>query len=103
MSKLIKNKCEIEDCNENSPEALHLHHIIERTIVTSSNHPFNLAILCSNCHAKVHSGKIQIVGVYPSTLPPNGRTLIYSVDGKPNVPGIEKPYVEFKGKSYKIT
>jgi len=100
--KLVKDKCEIESCCETDSAALHLHHIIERTIVTSTNHPFNLAILCSNCHAKVHSGKIKIIGVYPSTNPPNGRTLIYSVDGNANVPGIDKPYVEFSGKSFKI-
>lgn len=102
MRKIVKNKCEIETCNEADPTALHLHHIIERTIVTSSNHPFNLAILCSNCHSKVHAGKIKIVGIYPSTLPPNGRTLIYELDGKPNVEGITDPYVNFKNKSWAI-
>lgn len=102
MPKLIKNKCEIEECGESDVSALHLHHIIDRVLVNSSNHPFNLAIVCSNCHNKIHAGKIKIIGVFPSTAPPNGRTLVYSVNGTINVPGIEKPYVEFKPKSFKI-
>jgi hypothetical protein len=81
---------------------LEFHHIIERTELNTSNNSYNLAILCSNCHGLLHSGRLRIIGVYPSTLPPNGRTLIYELDGKRNIDGIDKPYVEFKNKSYKI-
>lgn len=100
--KLIKNKCEIESCDVTAEEALHFHHIIERTEVNTNNHIFNIAILCSVHHAFVHSGRLKIVGVFPSTKLPNKRTLIYELDGKRNVEGIDTPYVQFKNKSFKI-
>lgn len=102
MSKLVKNKCEIESCNVTDPKLLELHHIIERTQLNTTNHDFNLAILCANCHAMTHTGRLKIIGVYPATLPPNGRILIYELDGKRNIEGIDKPYIEFKNKSFKI-
>lgn len=98
-NKLIKNKCEIEGCSET--ENLHLHHIIERTEINTTNHVFNLSILCPNHHNHVHSGRLKIIGVYPSTQLPNGRTLIYELDGKKNI-DIGEPYVKFKPKSLKI-
>ena len=98
--KLILNKCEIEDCSET--ENLQLHHIIERTEEGSSHDPQNLAILCANHHGANHSGKLKIIGPYPSTVPPNGRTLVYVLDGVPNIPGIDKPYLPAKPKSYKV-
>lgn len=102
MSKLIKNKCEIASCSVTDKNLLHLHHIIERTEVNTTNHDFNLAILCANCHALTHSGRLKIIGVYPSTQLPNKRTLIYELDGKRNIEGIDIPYVSFKNKSFKI-
>lgn len=102
QKKLIKNKCEIESCFVTDPNLLHLHHIIERTEVNTTNHNFNLAILCANCHALTHSGSLNIIGVYPSTKLPNHRTLIYEMNGKKNIEDIEIPYVKFANKSYKI-
>jgi hypothetical protein len=99
MSKLIKNKCEIEGCPE--IENLHEHHIVERTRINTSNHPHNLSILCPNHHAATHSGRLKIIGVYPSTQPPNGRTLVYELDGKKNI-DLDTPYLPFKNKSFKI-
>ena len=101
-SKLIKNKCEIESCGVTDSNLLHLHHIIERTEANTTNDNFNLAILCANCHALTHSGRLKIIGVYPSTKLPNGRTLIYELDGKRNIEHIDSPYVEFKAKSFKL-
>jgi hypothetical protein len=101
-SKLIKNKCEIESCSVTDPNLLQLHHIIERTEENTTNNNFNLAILCANCHGLTHSGRLKIIGVYPSTQLPNGRTLVYELDGKRNIEGIDKPYVEFKNKAFKI-
>lgn len=101
MSKLIKNKCEIEPCNVMDPRLLELHHIIERTELNTTNNDFNLAILCGNCHALTHVGRLKIVGVYPSTKLPNKRILVYELDGKKNI-DINIPYVEFKNKSFKI-
>ena len=99
---LIKNKCEIETCDVTLPEALHFHHIIERTQVNTTNNVFNLAILCATHHEFVHAGRLKIIGVFPSTHLPNKRILIYELDGKRNIEGIDKPYVEFKNKSFKI-
>ncbi len=98
---LIKNKCEIEGCNVDAPEALHFHHIIERTEINTTNHPFNIAIICAVHHELTHSGKLKIIGVYPSTKLPNKRTLIYELDGVKNL-DIDVPYVQFKNKSFKI-
>ena len=101
-SKLIKNKCEIESCNVTDPNLLHFHHIIERTELNTSNHPDNLAILCSNCHNLVHSGRLKIIGVFPSTRLPNKRVLVYELDGKRNIEDIDEPNVKFQPKSFKI-
>lgn len=100
VKNLVLDKCEIEGCNE--VDNLHLHHIIERTEIDTNNHQFNLSILCPNHHSYVHSGRLKIIGVFPSTQLPNGRTLVYELDGKRNIEGIDKPYVEFKNKSFKI-
>lgn len=101
-SKLIKNKCEIESCNVTDPNLLHLHHIVERTEINTTNHTYNLAILCANCHALTHANKLKILGVYPSTRLPNHRTLIYELNGKRNIEGIDSSYFNFKNKSFKI-
>lgn len=101
-SKLIKNKCEIETCDVSDPNLLQLHHIIERTEINTNNNEFNLAILCANCHGLTHSGRLKIIGVFPSTCLPNKRTLIYELDGKRNIEGVDLPYIQFKNKSFKI-
>lgn len=99
MRKLIKNKCEIEDCKET--KNLQLHHIIQRTDLKTNNHPLNLCILCPNHHNLIHSGELKIIGVYPSTKPPNGRTVVYELNGVKNV-DIDIPFVVFKPQSYKL-
>lgn len=101
-NKLIKSHCEIEGCNINDKDALHFHHIIERTQINTTNNPFNIAILCAVHHEFTHSGRLKIIGVFPSTQLPNKRTLVYQLDGKPNIDGIVKPYIEFQNKSFKI-
>jgi hypothetical protein len=101
-SKLIKNRCEIESCDVCDPNLLHFHHIIERTEENTTNHEFNLAILCANHHAYLHSGRLKIIGVFSSTKLPNKRTLVYELDGKRNIEDIDAPIVIFKPKSYKL-
>jgi len=96
---LILNKCEIEGCNVS--ECLELHHIIERTEINTSNHTYNIAILCANHHSFIHAGLLKIIGVYPSTRLPNGRTLIYELCGKKNI-DIDVPMIDFKVKEYNI-
>lgn len=97
--KLIMNKCEIENCEVK--ECLHLHHIIERTEINTTNHVMNLCILCPNHHSFVHKGLLKIIGIYPSTKLPNKRILIYELDGKKNL-DIDVPYTNFQNKSFKI-
>jgi hypothetical protein len=99
--KLIKNKCEIECCNVDDANALHFHHIIERTQINTTNNTFNIAIICAVHHELVHSGRLKIIGVYPSTKLPNKRTLVYELDGKKNI-DIDEPYFKFENKSFKI-
>jgi len=96
---LILNKCEIEGCVEN--KNLHLHHIVERTEINTTNHNYNLAILCPNHHAAHHHGNLKIIAIYPATLPPNNRVLVYELDGIKNI-DIDEPYVKFENKSYKV-
>lgn len=96
--KLIKNKCEI--CNET--QNLHLHHIIERTDPRCTNDNINLAIVCPNCHSKIHSNIIKIIGVFPSTKLPNARTLVYEINNMSNIPEIKEAYFEDKVKDQKI-
>ncbi len=97
--KLILNKCEIEECQETN--CLELHHIVPRTDLNTTNHKSNLAILCATHHSFYHHGLLKIIGIYPSTKPPNGRTLIYELNGKRNL-DIDEPYVNFTPPSMKI-
>jgi hypothetical protein len=99
MGKLEKIQCEI--CGETDTKILHRHHIVPRTDPNTSHDDMNLAVLCPNCHSKTHSGEIEIVGVFPSTQQPYGRTLVFKKDGKSNVPGLDEPYYKPKAKSMK--
>lgn len=99
-SKLILNKCEIDGCDVT--DCLHLHHIIERTDVNTTNNIMNLCILCPNHHSFVHSGRLKIIGVFSSTKLPNKRTVVYELDGKRNIEGIDAPIIQVKIKSFKI-
>lgn len=97
MSKR-KNKCEI--CGYNNKSGLQVHHIIPRTDVNCTNDPFNLCVLCANCHNKVHRSDLNIIGVFPST-DPSGVSLIYELNGEKNV-DVEDPYFTPKPKVMKI-
>ena len=99
MSKLIKNKCEIDGCEETLN--LELHHIIPRTDVRCTNHKSNLAILCPCHHALTHSNHLILLGIFPSTKLPNNRILVYSLYGNKNL-DIDEKYYTIKPKSYKI-
>lgn len=101
MKKLIKNKCEILGCNITDPELLHLHHIIERVQVNTSNEPGNLAILCPNHHGMVHAGNLTILGVVSATIQPNNRILVYILDGVKNI-DVEVPVYYVKTNKFSI-
>lgn len=98
--KLIPSICEI--CGETNKAVLHKHHIVERTDLNTSNDNFNLAVICSNCHNKVHAKQIRIIGIFPSTKLPYKRTLIYEENGKSNFPGITEAYYKPKPDSMKV-
>jgi hypothetical protein len=95
-------KCEIEDCNITDLNLLHAHHILERTELNSNNNDWNIAIICSNHHNMIHAGKLKIIGIFPSTKPPVGRSLVYIMENKQNLTGDIKPYYSPKAKSIKI-
>lgn len=95
-SKRPKIECEV--CGEGDESALHRHHIIEQIELETSNDDFNLAILCANCHSKVHNGSIKIIGVFPGTRPPTGRILVYKINGVCNVPELENAEPYYKPK-----
>lgn len=100
LKKLEKIECEI--CGNKDKEVLHKHHIIERTELDTSNDFLNLVVVCSNCHNKIHFGKIEIIGIFPSTKLPYGRTVVYKIDGKSNIPGIEEPLYKPQIKKRKV-
>lgn len=98
--KLIKEECEI--CGEKNKSVLHIHHILDRVKPNSNNDAMNCAIICANCHNRVHSNEIEIIGVYPATKPPNGRILIFKIGEKINVNNINEPYYSPKPNSMKV-
>ena len=100
--KIIKNKCEIDNCNICDPNLLELHHIIQRTEQNTTNNQMNLAILCCLHHKMIDNGRLKIISIYPSTKLPNCRSLVYILDGKKNI-DIDEPYFEFQSKKYSIT
>jgi len=98
--KLIPVICEI--CGENNKAVLHKHHIVERVESDTSNHEYNLAVVCSNCHNKVHDKQIIILGILPSTKLPYKRTLVYETGGRCNVPGVIDFPFKSKAESMKL-
>ena len=100
MKRPDKVVCEI--CAEKELSTLHYHHIIERTEKESTEHAFNLAIICSNCHNKIHAGLIEIVGIFPSTKKPYNRTLVYNEGSQKNKLDLDEPYFTSKPKSMKV-
>src|SRR5690242_2707746 len=102
MKKRPKIKCEIEECTISDPKLLHRHHLIERTEVGTSNDDMNLVILCSNHHLLTHSGKLKIIGVFPGTRPPSGKIVVYELNGKCNIPGINEAYFKYKPPQIKL-
>ncbi len=94
--------CEIDGCSVKDPALLHKHHIVERTEIGTCNDDLNLAIICANHHAMTHNGKLKIIGVFPSTGK-SGRTLVYELDGKINVPGITEAYFKHRPSQMKMT
>lgn len=101
VKKLHKEYCEIEGCGETNSCALEHHHILERTELNTSNSVWNLAVICGNCHAKVHAGILKIIGVYPATNK-HGRILVYELNGICNVPGLSEAYFKYRPAQMKI-
>jgi hypothetical protein len=81
-----KKICEI--CGENNISTLHEHHIIPRTDERCTDDWHNVVIVCANCHNKIHSNQIEIIGIYPSTKLPYKRSVIFSIFGKSILPNL---------------
>lgn len=101
MKKVKPEKIECEICGEKDKSVLHHHHVVERVEINSDNSYWNLAVLCPTCHMRHHSGSINIIGIYPSTKPPLGRSVIYEENGK-SATGITEPYYVPKPKAVKF-
>jgi len=84
-------KIECEVCGESDPCTLERHHIIPRTELNTTNDDYNLSVICASCHAKIHAGRLNIIGVFPGTKPPTGRILVYELNGVKNL-DIDEPY-----------
>jgi len=67
MKKKLRPKIQCEICNIKKKAILHRHHIIPRQDSRSTNYDNNLAVLCPNCHSRVHTGELIIIGVYFTT------------------------------------
>lgn len=98
--RLVPVVCEI--CGESNKAVLHKHHIVERTDPNTSHDDWNLAIICANCHNKVHDSQLKIIGVFPSTQLPYKRTLVYEKNGESNLPGVNEPYYKPQADSMKV-
>lgn len=98
QTKLEKESCEI--CNLADKNVLHIHHIIPRCDPRCTNDNNNLAIVCSNCHNKIHTGEITIIGVYKATNA-NGRKLMFFHKG--DEPPLPKEFWLIKDNDMVIT
>lgn len=76
MYRTAKKKCEI--CEVRGP-MLDRHHIIPRTDPRSTDLDSNLAIICANCHRRVHANEVIIEGVFRTTM---GRKLFFHEAGQ---------------------
>jgi len=87
MKKPKKIKCEI--CGLKQPKALHLHHLTERVEANCTNHPLNLLVACGSCHSLIHQKIIEVIGIWPSSNPTNGRIVVFKKEGRCNIPELE--------------
>lgn len=71
-----KKFCEV--CKETNKKVLDRHHIIPRTDPRCTDLDSNLAIVCANCHRKIHAGEVIIEGVYQTNV---GKKLFWHNSG----------------------
>lgn len=85
MRSKYNKKCEI--CETQNKKVIDKHHIIPRTDPRTHHGLSNLAIICSNCHRRVHAGEIIIEGVFMTSI---GQKLFWHYDGEPHIvrPGV---------------
>jgi len=67
MRKRQKARTPCEICGASNKKVIDFHHIIPRTDPKCTEAMHNLAILCANCHRRVHSNEIIIEGVFMTT------------------------------------
>jgi len=84
----ISGKCQCDICHETEP--LVTHHIRGRDI-PNPEHPSNLTQVCSNCHYKIHLGRIVLEGWFKTTA---GKELMWHFKEDKGFTGVEgKPYI----------
>jgi hypothetical protein len=74
--KICCEICKTKGC------VLDRHHIIPRTDPNTSHMDSNLAILCANCHRRVHAGEYIIEGVFATS---GGKHLFWHKAGDPHI------------------
>lgn len=78
FKKLMEGKCLF--CENNEKDTLDVH----RIVFGSNGGKYtdhNTCVCCSNCHRKIHSGKIKILRKCPSS---SGRDMINFIDENGN-------------------
>lgn len=68
VRKRDKNRCRL--CNKDVQRHGEIHHIYSRRSfipaylnlewIPNNNHPYNLILLCPDCHRKIHNGSLKI-------------------------------------------
>lgn len=76
IAKLFEKKCYL--CGTENYEILDAHRIIPGSDGGKYNW-FNMLVICSNCHRKVHAGQIKIDRKYLST---SGKWILHYFDEK---------------------
>lgn len=98
MKRKRRPKIQCEICGNRNKIILHRHHIIPKVDARCTNLDTNLAIVCPNCHASVHSGIIIIIGIYQTT---NGVELFWFNKGE--TPPLQEKYWIIKNNPLVIT
>ena len=72
--KHLEGKCKF--CGESDYDLLDCHRIVEGSNGGKYTDK-NTVVVCSNCHRKIHSGQIKILGQYTSTY---ARWVLHYID-----------------------
>jgi len=74
LAKRLAGKCQL--CGNDCYEVLDIHRLVPGSKKGKYTNQ-NTICACSNCHRKVHAGKIQIIGKHPCT---SGRDVVHFIN-----------------------